>query len=281
MKVDLHLHTTASDGVLTPSQLVVAAVRCGLRVIAITDHDSTEGIAEALEAAQAYPSLTVIPGVELSTDIPKGEVHILGYYIDYRDAEFQARLHRLRHSRVDRAQRMLAKLERLGMPLRWERVLELADGGAVGRPHIARALMEAGYVASFQEAFERYIGRDGPAYAERDKLTPPEAVALLARVGGLPVLSHPGDLDGLDGYLAQLKEAGLVGVEAYYNGYDPQISHRLLEAARRYQLIVTGGSDYHGHGGKGEAELGSLEVPWQAARDLMALAGRPWVGHEG
>lgn len=281
MKVDLHTHTTASDGVLTPSQLVAQAARRGLGVLAITDHDSTEGIAEALEAARDYPSLTVIPGVELSTDVPRGEVHILGFYIDYSNESFQARLEAMRHSRVDRARRMVAKLKDLGMTIRWERVLELANGGSVGRPHIAEALLEAGHVGSFQEAFIRYIGREGPAYAEREKLTPVEAVALIVQVGGLPTLAHPGDMEDLPSYLAQLEAAGLVGIEVYYNGYGPETTGRLLKVARSYGLIVTGGSDYHGHGGKGEGELGSLDVPLESARALMALAGQRRGVHVG
>ncbi len=272
MKVDLHLHTTASDGTLTPTKLVVEAAQRGLGVIGITDHDSTEGIAEALEAAKHYPGLVVIPGVELSTDVPKGEVHVLGYYVDYVNKEFQSRLDIMRNSRIDRARRMVEKLKHLGMPIRWERVLELANRGAVGRPHIAEALLEAGHVSSFQEAFVKYIGRDGPAYAEREKLTPAEAVALLAKFGGLPVLAHPGEMDGLYSYLSELTPAGLVGIEVYYNGYGPDITSRLLKAAHRYGLVATGGSDYHGHGGKGEAELGSLSIPGEAAQSLIALA---------
>ncbi|MBI2918080.1 MAG: PHP domain-containing protein [Chloroflexi bacterium] len=279
MKVDLHLHTTASDGVLTPGQLVTEAARRGLSVIAITDHDSTEGIAEALETARDYPDLVVIPGVELSTDVPKGEVHVLGYYVDYQDKDFQARLDIMRSSRLDRARHMVEKLRRLGMPIRWDRVLELANGGSVGRPHVAEALLEAGHVGSFQEAFVKYIGRDGPAYAEREKLTPVEAVSLLAKVGSLPVLAHPGEMEGLYSYLSELTGAGLVGIEVYYSGYCPEICERLLKAARRYGLLVTGGSDYHGHGGKGEAELGSLSIPWESAQKLMEMAEQRRKAH--
>src|SRR3990172_548951 len=161
--VDLHLHTTASDGRLTPTQLVKMAAERGLRFIAITDHDSTEGVAEALAAARPYPSLTVIPGVEGSTDIPRGEIHILGYYVNYLDPELQAILEKLRDSRELRAKNMIAKLGELGIHIRWERIEELAGGGSVGRPHIAQAMLEAGYIASLQEAFIRYIGRTGPA----------------------------------------------------------------------------------------------------------------------
>lgn len=271
MAVDLHLHTTASDGRLTPPELVAKAARLGLSVIAITDHDSTEGIAEALAAAEAFPGLRVIAGVELSTDVPQGEVHVLGYFIDYEDEAFQERLRRLRHSRETRAQRMVEKLAKLGMPLSWERVLELAGDGSVGRPHLAQALLEKGYITSLPEAFERYIGRTGPAYAEREKMTPVEAVELVVQVGGLPVLAHPGQIENRDALIEELKAVGLVGLEAYYGNYPPTKVDELVALARRHQLIITGGSDYHALDSPEDVEIGSVFVP-DAAAALFSLA---------
>src|SRR4030042_1184344 len=160
--VDLHLHTSAADGRLNPRELGELAAARGLKVIAITDHDSTAGIDAAFEAAKAFPSLTVIPGVEINTDIPHGEVHILGYFIDYHQPDLQRTLATLRGARLDRAKKMVAKLEGLGISIEWERVLQLAKGGAVGRPHTAQAMYEKGYVSSFQEAFDRYLGRNWP-----------------------------------------------------------------------------------------------------------------------
>ncbi|MFQ5924821.1 MAG: PHP domain-containing protein, partial [Dehalococcoidia bacterium] len=191
MKADLHLHTRASDGRLTPGEVVALAAKKGLSVIAITDHDSIEGIAAALVAAESFPSLRVIPGVEINTDIPDGEIHILGYFIDYHSKELKQTLQRLRHAREIRAQRMIAKLAKLGIPVEWRRVKELAGGGSIGRPHIAQAMFEGGYIPSLQEAFKRYIGRQGPAYAERERLSPVEAVELVVKAGGLPMLAHP------------------------------------------------------------------------------------------
>lgn len=269
-EVDLHLHTTRSDGRLTPTQLVELVARRGLKVVAITDHDSTEGLSEALDAAERHPQLEVICGVEMSTDVPDGEVHILAYYVDQEDAEFQRTLARFRDSRVERGRRMVEKLSELGMPLSWERVLELAEG-AVGRPHIARAMVERGYVSSTQEAFASYLGRNGPAYAERQKLTPEEAVKLALQVGGLPVLAHPGDIEELEPRVASLKAAGLVGMEVYYGGYGVERVSSLLEIARRHDLVPCGGSDYHAMGYAGEVEPGSVGPPISTAERLAAL----------
>ena len=205
-RADLHTHSTYSDGVLTPKQLVDYAYSRGVRILALTDHDITDGIPEALEAARAYPDMLLIPGIEMSTDVPGNEVHVLGYFIDWQDAEFQRVLARLRDSRVDRARRMVERLAELGVPVSWERVRELAGEGAVGRPHIAQALVEAGHVSSVNEAFELYLGRNRPAYVEREKMTPAEVVQLLRKVGGLAVLAHPRELEGqLDGLLPELK----------------------------------------------------------------------------
>jgi len=229
MKVDLHLHTTASDGRLDPGVLVGVAAKKGLSVIAITDHDSIDGIAPALLAAESFPSLRVIPGVEINTDITNGEVHILGYFIDYRNKELERALETLRNSREARARKMIAKLGELGIDVEWQRVKELAGGGSIGRPHIAQAMFERGYILSFQEAFIKYIGRQGPAYAERERLSPVEAVALVVKAGGLPVLAHPADIADLEELLIELKQAGLVGLEAYYNGYRRATIARLVD----------------------------------------------------
>lgn len=272
MKVDLHLHTTASDGKLTPSQLVELAIQRGFGIMAVTDHDSTEGVEEARGTAKGYPQLTVIPGVEMSTDIVDNEVHVLGYYVNCADVAFQAILKRLRDSRVLRAKSMVDKLAKLGMHIDWNRVVELANGGAIGRPHVAQALLERGYVPTMQEAFARYIGRKGPAYAEREKLTPVEAVHLIKQVRGLPVLAHPGDIDKLDEMIVQMKQAGMVGMEVYYNGYSRDTIQSLLAKARQYELIPTGGSDFHGQENDPEKDLGSAQVPEDSARRLIAMA---------
>lgn len=272
--VDLHLHTTASDGKLSPSQLVERAAARGLRIIAITDHDSTEGIASALETARKYPQLTIIPGIEISTDIPGGEVHVLGYFIDYESPQLQRDLAVMRVSRERRALNMINKLTKLGINITWERVKELAGGGSVGRPHVAEAMLEKGYISSHAEAFAKYIGREGPAYAEREKLTPVGAVRLIVEAGGLPVLAHPGDIENLDAMIPELISAGLVGMEAYYDGYDADTVARLVAEAQRYNLIPCGGSDYHGPDSGVETGLGEVSVPMESAERLMSLSVR-------
>ena len=274
MKADLHLHTTASDGRLEPAEIVRLAVQVGLNVIAVTDHDTIDGITPALTAAEDFPSLTVIPGVEINTDVPHGEVHVLGYFIDYTDRKLAVSLQKLRDSRLERAQKMIAKLGSLGMEIQWQRVQQLAQGGSVGRPHVAQALLEAGHVASFREAFEKYIGHDGPAYVDREKLLPVEAVRLIIDAKGLPVLAHPADIGNLSGLISKLKAAGLVGIEVYYCDYTPDVISRLSRLAEQHQLIPTGGTDYHAFGGSSEVMIGASLAPPQSVEKLFAMADK-------
>ncbi|MBI2908826.1 MAG: PHP domain-containing protein [Chloroflexi bacterium] len=274
MTVDLHLHTTSSDGRLSPIQLVNLAVQRGMEIIAITDHDSTDGLDEGLRAANAYPQLTLIPGIEVSTDTADSEVHILGYFINYRDPDFQAILQRMRDSRLTRGLKMLNKLASLGIHVKWDRIRELAAGGVLGRLHIAQAMLEAGYVPTIQDAFSRYIGRRGPAYAEREKLTPVEAVGLIRKVDGIAVLAHPAEGNGADKLIPEMKAAGMVGMEVYYNGYGPETIAGLLATAREFDLIPCGGSDYHGMENDPGKELGTATVPRESALRLIALAER-------
>ena len=274
MKADLHLHTTASDGRLAPKELVSLAAKVGLDVIAITDHDTIDGIAPALAAAKTSPSLTVIPGVEINTDVPHGEVHILGYFIDYTDLKLAASLQKLRDSRLGRAQQMIDKLGNLGIKIEWQRVCELAQGGSVCRPHIAQALFEKGYVGSEKEAFDKYIGHDGPAYVERYKLLPVEAVELIIDAQGLPVLAHPADISDLKELVPKLKEIGLVGIEIYYRDYRSDIIAGLLKVADQYKLVPTGGTDYHAFGDASEVMVGGALAPPQSVEQLFALANK-------
>ena len=273
-KVDLHIHSTASDGRLSPAEIVCKSAEAGLTVIALADHDTVDGIAPALEAAKAFPWLKVIPSVEISTDIPKGEVHVLGYFIDYTDCELQAALIRMRNSRQGRAQGMIAKLRNLGLPIEWQRVQEIAGPGSIGRPHIAQAMLEKGYISSIKEAFTKYISREGPAYVEREKMTPVEAVELILRATGLPVLAHPFTVNDPEAMVIELKGGGLVGIEAYYDGYTAEEVNRLVSLADRHSLIATGGSDYHGLDDSAETMIGGAETPMGSAEQLIAMAER-------
>jgi len=239
-----------------------------LLTIAITDHDTTEGIAEALDAARGT-ELEVIPGVEISCDVPHLEVHLLGYYIDHQDSVLEEKLRAFRQARLWRAKEILAKLAALGFLLPWEIVAELAGGSSIGRPHIAQAMVKMGYVASTDEAFALYIGRDGPAYVERYKLSPIEAVSLIKEAGGLPVLAHPLKVTQI---LPSLVEEGLIGLEVYYNGYSEEDIRKLASLACKFDLIPTGGSDFHGLGTADTVEMGGIWVPIESVDRLRALA---------
>jgi len=271
-KVDIHIHSTASDGRLTPEEVVRKSAEIGLTVIALCDHDTIDGIAPALAAARVFPWLKVIPSIEVSTDVSDGEAHILGYFIDYTAPKLLVKLEEMRNSRRGRAQKMIAKLRNLGINIDWQRVQEIAGSGSVGRPHIAQAMLEKGYISSIKEAFTNYISRNGPAYAEREKMTPAEAVAMILQAKGLPVLAHPFTTNDPEAMIVELKKAGLVGIEAYYDGYTADKVNQLVDLANKYNVIATGGSDYHGLGLSNETMLGGVEVPIEAAEQLIALA---------
>ena len=272
--VDLHLHTLASDGRLSPTELVNLAASQGLKVVAVSDHDTTEGLAEAYRAAEQFSDLQIIPAIELSTDIPGDEIHMLGYFLQYEDDEFQAILRRFRAGRLERGRLMVEKLATLGLPVEWERVQEIAGDGSVGRPHIALAMVEKGYFKEPKEAFYDYLGRNGQAYVERKKMTPAEGAEMLARVGGSAVLAHPANLVDLDAKVAELKEAGLVGMEVHYAQYSPDTVDYLLSIARNHDLIPCGGSDYHGLGNSGEPLPGTLGPPMESVERLAEVSRR-------
>lgn len=264
-QVDLHVHTNASDGYYAPRQVVEMALQLGMRALAIADHDSTDGVAEAQEAADSTP-LEIVPAVEINAEFARTELHILGYYIDCQSPWLQDMLQRLRDGRLSRAQQMVKRLARIGLPLSWERVAAIAgEGSAIGRPHVAQAMLERGYVSSVQEAFFRYIGRGGPAYVERFKLSPVEAVRLVHKVGGIPVLAHP---LGIMDVVPELLPAGLAGLEAYYSGYSEEETRLVLAQAAKYRLLITGGSDFHGGGIMPETQLGSVNVPLSVVGEL-------------
>jgi predicted metal-dependent phosphoesterase TrpH len=262
---DFHCHSTASDGVLSPTDLINLAYEQGVRVMALTDHDSTEGVEEARRAAARYPDFTLISGVEMGTDIPSAEVHVLGYFLEPDDEELQATLARLRESRKGRGEGMVKKLRELGIDVTWEQVQRIAGDASVGRPHVAQALHEGGHVATVKEAFDKYIGRNGPAYVEREKMTPAEAVETIVHLGGVACLAHPRDVTNddaaLDGIVAELKAAGLAAMEVFYKAYDPATVEGLHEIAKRYDLIPLGGSDYHGLFGPEEPLPGQMHSP--------------------
>ena len=272
--IDLHTHSTASDGLYAPAELLRQASAAGLHVLALTDHDSTDGIGEAQEAASTL-GLDLIPGIELNTGYRGGEIHVLGYFLDFTRPAFQSALQTLRDARVRRGQRMVELLNEQGVNISWERVREIARG-AVGRPHVAMALMEAGYVHSIGEAFDTYIAKGSPAYVARYRLTPTDATRLIDSANGLPVIAHPLIQPGpsaLRELLPTLSAAGLVGLECYYGPYTEENERQLRTLADEYSLVATGGSDFHGPGIH-PTPLGGRFVPEEAVTRLKAEAAK-------
>jgi predicted metal-dependent phosphoesterase TrpH len=271
---DFHLHSTISDGRLTPTQVVDLAYKNGVRVMSLTDHDIVDGLPEAFTAAEKYDDLTLIPGIEMSTDVPGNEVHILGHFIDWKNETFREKLAHLQDSRLNRAQRMVERLADLGKPVEWGRVQSFAEG-AVGRPHIALALVEAGHVESVNEAFDKYISRNGPAYVERERLEPEEVVAMIQGVDGIATLAHPRELNAagsLEELLKRLVAAGLTGMETYYQDYDDDEVETFRLLSERFGLIPMGGSDYHGLGNPQQRDPGDIPLPIEPIKRFLALA---------
>jgi predicted metal-dependent phosphoesterase TrpH len=267
--VDLHAHSTASDGLLAPARLVALAAERGLRILALTDHDTVAGLAEAAAVARARgPRL--VPGVELSTQVEAGEVHILGYFINPGAPDLLGALARFQDARAGRAATMVERLAAVGAPIALARVVALAGGGSLGRPHVARALVEAGHAASVGDAFERYLVRGRPGYVERYRLTPADAVRLVRAAGGVPVLAHPHSAADLDALLPELVAAGLGGLECHYGDYDDRRKEELLALAARHDLVATGGTDFHGLGLAHQRSLGDTPVPLECVAALEA-----------
>lgn len=270
--VELHCHSTASDGSYPPAQVVAMAAARGLSVLALTDHDTVAGIPEAATAAAAY-GIALIPGVELSCSVEEGETHLLGYFVRAADPDFLAALDRFRGGRDVRGAAMVEKLNALGVPMRWERVKEIADGAVVTRPHIARALIEVGAASSIEEAFDTYLVRGRPVFVDRIKLSPADAVRLVRAAGGVPVLAHPLSVADLDATLAEMVPAGLGGIEAYYGAFTPEQHQQLARLANTHGLLTTGGSDFHGEVHAG-ATLGEAPAPLDVVDTLMRAATR-------
>jgi len=261
MRYDLHVHTTASDGIKSPEEIVLMAAQAGLAGLAITDHDNLDGlaIAQAFIMQEQIP-LEFIPGVELNTDCGQDEVHILGYFIDYQNPRLKARLADIRQERYSRAEKIVNKLKHLGVDISLGEVERFAKGDLIGRPHIARAICAKGYVNSEDQAFAKYIGQGQPAYVPRYKFTPPEAIELIKTAGGIAVLAHPGLIKD-SSIICSLLVLGLDGLEVYYPEHTPEQIQQLINLSRSRDLLMTGGSDYHGSGDVfSRSQLGSAGI---------------------
>ncbi|OQA25648.1 MAG: Error-prone DNA polymerase [Verrucomicrobia bacterium ADurb.Bin345] len=274
--IDLHMHSTFSDGSLTPEELLVEAAQTGLSAIALTDHDTTGGLKRFFAAAKGG-SVRAIAGVEISADFKPGTMHMLGYFISAENGAFEERLRWIREGREIRNAEILAKLQALGFELTWDEVKAYAGEDVVGRPHFAQALLARGYVANKDEAFDKLLGKGKPAYADRRRLTPEDAVQLVVSAGGVAVLAHPFTLDlsadATRKLLSGLKDAGLAGIEVYYSEHNPDMVRLYESMARDLDLVATGGSDFHGalapaiRMGKG---FGGLSVPDEVVPALEA-----------
>lgn len=274
--VDLHIHTRCSDGGLTPAEAVGYALARGLRAIAITDHDTIQGNEEAL-AVGRRTGLPVIPGVELSTEWEGLTFHMLGFGLDRITRGVSEAFEFLVESRAQRNPRMISRLRNLGVDVTLEEVVREANGSLLGRPHFARVLVAKGVVGSTQDAFDQFLGRGAPAYVDKKRLPPAEALGLIHEAGGLAVLAHPGLVDKdhpgrLPALLEQLLSLGLDGIEAYYTRHTPEQVSQYLRIARERGLLITGGSDFH-RSGEGGPEMGtgfgSLSVPDRCFEDLL------------
>ncbi len=247
--VDLHVHSTRSDGTYTPTELVNYAIEKGLKAFALTDHDTVDGIEEALKAAEGK-SIEVIPGIEYSTEYHKRDVHIVGLFIDYKAPVFLEYLKRFQDSRIERNHKLCRNLQGAGFDITYEALLEEFPNAVITRAHYAKYLLAHGYVKSLPETFERYLGDHTPYFVHREKITPEEVIDITRRAGGIPILAHPTlyklGREQLNILVSTLADAGLMGLEAIYSTYSPSEESQMKALAKKYNLLISGGSDFHG-----------------------------------
>jgi hypothetical protein len=268
---DLHLHTLYSDSTYTPEQLIRDSKAAGLSAISVVDHDTIDGIDICTQLGKKE-GVEVIPGIELSAEYENKEVHILGYFIDHTNKAFKEKLDMLKSNRRDRVYKIIEKLKKVGIDLDPEKVFSLSDRGTVGRLHIARAMVEDGHVRTIYDAFYRFIGDRGPAFVLGFRFTPHDAVKLIKGVGGIPVLAHPYVLND-DQLIVKFVEFGVMGLEVYYPEHSQSLINVYLEMARKYNLLVTGGSDCHGTA-KPEVKIGLIKIPYELVEKIKAARGK-------
>ncbi len=265
-RVDLHTHSTVSDGSFSPEEVVRMAAEVGLSAVSLTDHDNIGGVEAALKAGKRE-GIQVVPGVEISAEFPHGTCHILGYFFDLGDKTFREKLAYLQEARANRNPKIAEKLRALGIDITYEEVREIAGSEQVGRPHFARVLMDKGVVKDFNEAFERYLGKDKAAYVDKFRYSPDEAFQMIRRAGGVPVLAHPYTLNLSDEALTDSIESwvplGLQGMEVFYPDHTEEMIDRYSRIADSFGLVKTGGSDFHGNNKEGSTlgDCGPLGCP--------------------
>lgn len=266
MTADLHLHTNFSDGTFTPEELAQQAKRCGLRAIALTDHDTMEGCTRTANACREA-AIEFIPATELTAEQDGIELHLLGYFLDFENATLKEQLAKFQEVRQNRIYEITERLRHLGYQLQAESVFRLANCRAPGRPHVARAMVQEGYVGSLDEAFERFLKKGKPAWAPKFKMSAVEAIELIHQAGGLAVLAHPG-LSRADETIAALIRSGLDGLECFHTKHSTYMTEHYLELAEQHDLAVTGGSDCHGMS-KGKPLIGTLRIPYEYVQRLQ------------
>jgi hypothetical protein len=270
LKVDLHIHTTFSDGRFTPAEVVKKSHVIGLKAIAITDHDTVEGIPQAMEEARKYNDIEVIPGLEINTYYNGQEVHILGYFIEYNKPDLKKILTDLLQKRIERAKKMTEKLKQLGIDISFEEIKARATGPSLGRPHVARVLIDKGYAKCIEDAFEKFLNPGRPAYVPRHKLTPFNAVDIIKQSKGIPVLAHPGLLCEKH-IIHELIDYGIMGIEVYHKDHTIEQVKYYMNFASDRGLLMTGGSDSHG---ETPLLLGTLDIPWEFVLKLKQEKSR-------
>jgi predicted metal-dependent phosphoesterase TrpH len=271
---DLHAHSTASDGTFTPAQLLELAQQIGLTGLSITDHDTIDGIEESIRYLNDNSmSVDLIPGIEMNTEMNGWDIHILGYFIDYSNDQLLQHLQNIKEARFERAVTMVEKLDALGLPIEFSRVQEIAGDDLIARPHIARALMEKGYVSSMQEAFAKYLERNGKAYVPRYKFTPEKAISLIKKAGGVCILAHPGLI--MEKQIRIIIEMGIEGLEAYYPLHTEEATKKFLKYCQQFDLLITGGSDFHGfEDTKNHQRLGACGVELEQVNRIKNYISR-------
>ncbi len=283
--IDLHVHTTMSDGTVGPREVVRLASRIGLRAIAITDHDTVRALPEA-QSEGALAGVEVVAGVEISAQWPTGILHILGYFVNRRDEHLLAALEVLERGRVERIPKILSKLQEQNVVISTDEVRRAARGGVPGRPHIANVLLERGSVRTLQEAFDRYLKKGAPAYVEKAKLSASDAVRVIVEAGGVAVIAHPYSLNSdeparLERIVKDLMDMGILGIEAYYPRHTREQTKTYLNLAARLDLVATGGTDFHG-ANKPSIKLGVIPgqspLPYSILQDLKRRKPEPWGG---